>query len=102
LDVHTETLYTRQDGTRSYGENIGGFTYRLWATSIDASSSWRSLLRLALAVEARRRTVDGAGQLHGSHRREDEAVREQHNREVPRAANANARPTRSRFVPPIE
>lgn len=32
LDVHTPTLYTRIDGTLSYGENIDLLDYRLWAS----------------------------------------------------------------------
>jgi hypothetical protein len=31
LDVTTATLYTRQNGTRSYSQNVGLYHYRLWA-----------------------------------------------------------------------
>jgi Polysaccharide lyase len=31
LDVTTATLYTRQNGTRSYSQNVGLYDYRLWA-----------------------------------------------------------------------
>jgi Polysaccharide lyase len=31
LDVHTPTLYTRQNGTLSYAQDVGLFHYRLWA-----------------------------------------------------------------------